>query len=147
MKTWMKIGLGILVIIIGFAIYYAINEFTRGHPDYAKAKPELTIKAKRLYTEFSQNAEQANEKFCGRDGKIIQIEGKITKVEATDSLAVLVYVFDEGDFGDKGIRVTMLPEFTDLAKRTSSVRHIKVKGLCTGFSGDDVIVDKGSFVE
>jgi len=146
MKTWIKIAL-VLALIVIVAGIYMYCEFNRGPIDYAKAEPELVVKAKRLYTDFAQNQQLANEKYVGSEGKMIQIEGNISKVELVDSLVVLVYVYEYGDFGDEGIRVTMLPEFNSKAKTLSSIREVKLKGLCTGYNETDVIIEKASLLE
>jgi hypothetical protein len=146
MKTWLKIIIGLIVVgIVAAVVVY--NYVNRGQPDYAKAEPELTVKAKRLYTDFKMNPELATEKYCGTDGKVIQIEGSISKVEMNDSTIVLVYAYEEGMFGDEGIRVTMLPQFNKQAKQLSSIRKLVVKGLCTGYNDTDVIILHGSIVE
>jgi hypothetical protein len=146
MKNWIKIIIGLIIIGIIAAIL-VFNYVNRGQPDYATAEPELTVKAKRLYTDFKNNPELAREKYVGSDGKVLQIEGNISKVEMTDSTVVLVYAYDEGMFGDEGIRVTMLPQFNDQAKQLSSIRKLVIKGLCTGYNDTDVIILHGSIIE
>lgn len=147
MKKWIIIigSIVIIGIIGGFLVWnFYIN---KGQPDFAALEPEYKVKAKRLYNDFKENPELANEKYVGPQGKMIQIEGPISKVEMADSLAVLVYAYEEGDFGDQGIRVTLLPQFTEQAKQLSKLKPIKVKGLCTGYNDTDVILIHGSIVD
>ncbi len=143
MKNWIKVLIGLVIIgIIGaFFVYRYINH---GHPDYESAKADLTIRAKRLYVDYSMNKDIANPKYTG---KIIILEGPISKIETVDSLVVLVYTYETGDFGDMGIRVTMLPDFNDAAKKLSIVKPSRIKGYCTGYNGTDVILEKGSILE
>lgn len=144
MKTWIKIiiALGIISIIAAVAVYkFVIN---KPHTDFVAAKTELVVRAKRLYTDYSANPETANGKFLD---KVLEIEGSISRVELADSLVILVYVFEEGDFGDQGVRITMLPEYNQEAKTLSSLKPIKVKGVCRGFNDTDVIIEKGSLVK
>lgn len=147
MKTWMKILLGLIIIgIIG--AYFGYREFNRGHPDYAEAKAELSVEASKLYLDFTTKSDEAYKTYVGEEGKVIEIEGKISKVELIgDTLAVLVYAFNEGLFGDEGIRLTMLPEFTEESKKLQPDMNVLVKGLCTGYNDVDVIVEKGSIVK
>ena len=143
MKLWIKIILGLAVIgIIAAAV--VCNYINKEHPDYASSEPELFIKPKRLYTDYTKNLEMANEKYTG---KIIQLEGNISKVELADSLVILTYVYQEGDFGDEGIRVTLLQEFNKEAIHLSPFKSLKVKGLCTGYNDTDVIFEKGSIIK
>ena len=143
MKTWIKIVIGLAVIGI-IAAVVVFNYINKEHPDYAKAEAELIIKPKRLYTDYTKNLDLANEKYTG---KIIQLEGNISKVEMADTLVILAYVYHEGDFGDEGIRVTMLKEYNQPAIHLSPARPLKIKGLCTGYNGTDVIFEKGSIVK
>ena len=143
MKLWIKILLGLVVMAI-IAAAVVFNYINKEHPDYASTEPEIIIKPKRLYTDYTKNLELANEKYTG---KIIQLEGNISKVELTDSLVILTYVYQEGDFGDEGIRVTMLKEFNKESVHLSPAKSLKIKGLCTGYNDTDVIFEKGSIIK
>lgn len=146
MKKWIIILIS-LIVIGGVGAIFVWNYVNKGQPDFADMEPEYSVKAKRLYSDFTKNTELATEKYVGTQGKMIQIEGPISKVELDDTVAVLVYAYEEGMFGDEGIRVTMLPQFTEQAKKLSKLKPIKVKGLCTGFNDPDVILIHGSLVE
>ena len=141
-KTLIIIGILIVVGAIAALLVYKYV-YNKPHPDYVTAEPEAKVKAKRLYTDFSKNPEIANERY---GGKIIQIEGNITRVDLVDSLVVLVYVYGDDEMFEEGIRVTMLPAFHQEARKLSKLRPVKVKGLCTGYNGSDVIIEKGSLV-
>jgi hypothetical protein len=67
--------------------------------------------------------------------------------ETSDELVILVFAFGDGMFGPEGVRCTMLPEFNEKAKSLNEGDFIKLKGLCTGYTGVDVIMDKCSIVE
>ena len=144
MKTWIKITIGLG--IIGIVAALAVNKFVinKPHKDYEAARTDLVVRAKRLYTDYTANPEIANGKFLD---KVLEIEGSISWVEQVDSLVILVYVFEEGDFGDQGIRITMLPEYNQESKTLSSLKPVKVKGVCRGFNDTDVIIEKGSLVK
>jgi hypothetical protein len=147
MKIWKKllIILGILfvlgVVAAFLVIKYVIN---KPHPNYAVVKPDMEVRAKRLWTDFSSNQEIANKRFTG---KVLQFEGQITRVEMNDTLCIVVFAYKAGDFGDEGIRVTMLPQYIEASRHIDPFKSVKLKGLCTGFNGTDVIIEKGSIVE
>jgi hypothetical protein len=133
-----------LIIIGGVAGWYVYTYiYNKPHTDYAAAEATVILKAKRLYTDYSTNPEFADEKFLD---KVVEIEGVISDVEIVDSLVIVVFAYKAGDFGDEGIRVTMLPEFHDQAKRLSFLKPVKLKGHCTGYNGTDVIIESGSIV-
>ena len=64
-----------------------------------------------------------------------------------DTLVIVVFAYKVGDFGDEGIRVTMLPDYNDEAKTLSTLKPVKLKGHCTGYNGTDVIIESGSIVK
>lgn len=142
-KKWFKI-LGIL-FVIGIVSAFLVYKFVinKPHPDYAKEKAEYTLSAKELYNQYSTDSKKASI----YNGKVVQISGIPNKTEKTDSLSIVVFVFGQDDFGDKGIRCTMLPQFISKAANLDTTKTFNIKGYCTGFNETDVIIDKCSFVE
>jgi hypothetical protein len=144
MKTWIKIltALFLLGIIAGMLGYFFV--YNKPHKDYLKARPELSLSAAELYTAFIENPAVAAPKYNGR---VIEIDGKIDDREISGEMVIIVFIFDDGMFGPEGVRCTMLPEMTEAAMSLSIGDYIKLKGLCTGYTGVDVILDKCSIVE
>ncbi len=144
MKTWLKVL--IIIIILGLIGGYLVYKFVynKPFPDYVEAKADLTVNADVLYHDFKTNKDTADKKYTG---KVLDISGALTRVEEADSLVVAVFVLGQGDFGEEGIRITLLPEFSDKAKTLSKGKELTFKGLCTGFNDSDVIVEKGSIEE
>ena len=141
-----KIGLIALILLIlagaaAFVVYKYV--YNKPHPDYVKEKANLSIAAKRLWTDYSMNKEIADPKYTG---KIIEVEGSIMRVEVAGDLVIVVFAFRKGDFGDEGIRVTMLPAYHQAAKAINPFKQVKIKGHCTGYNGQDVIMEDGSIV-
>ena len=143
MKRFILIALGILVLgIIALALVYKYV-YNKPHPDYVKEEAELTINAKRLWTDYSMNKDIADPKYTG---KVMEIVGSIMRVEEVDDLVIVVFAYKRGDFGDEGVRVTMLPEFKQAAKGINPFKNVTIKGLCTGYNGTDVILENGSII-
>ncbi len=141
-----KIGLIVLVLIIlGAAAAFLVYKYVynKPHPDYVEKKADLSIAAKRLWTDYSMNKDIADSKYTG---KVIEIEGGIMRVETVEDLVIVVFAYRRGDFGDEGIRVTMLPEYHQAAKGINPFKEVKIKGLCTGYNDQDVIMENGSIV-
>lgn len=141
-----KIGLIALVLLIlagatAFVVYKYV--YNKPHPDYVKEKAELSINAKRLWTDYAMNKDIADPKYTG---KVIEIDGSIMRVETVDNLVIVVFAFRKGDFGDEGIRVSMLPAYHQAAKGINPFKNVKIKGYCTGYNGTDVIMEDGSIV-
>lgn len=143
MKKFLIIALLLLIVGIIAAFFVYKYYYNKPHPDYKTAKVDLAIEAKRLWTDYSMNKDIADPKYTG---KILEIDGTIMRVEEVDSMVIVVFAYRKGDFGDEGVRVTMLPEFNQQAKAINPFKPIHIKGLCTGYNGTDVILENGSIV-
>jgi hypothetical protein len=143
MKLWLKILIGLMIagIIAGFLVYkFLINKH---QPDYEKLKPEYSLDAGAFYREFKVNPDNAHKLY---NGKMVQLSGKLSKIENTDSLAIAVFVFNQGLFGDEGVRCTVLKKFNAEVKKLKPDGIIRIKGVCSGFTGTDVIVEHCSLI-
>lgn len=143
MKTWIKVVIGLFVVglIAAFLGYTFI--YNKQHPDYENAEAAFNMTAVDLYQAFKNNAVNASAQY---NGQVITLAGKLSKIETADSLVTAVFVFNQGDFGDEGIRCTMLKKFNDEANRLQSDGEIIVKGFCTGYNETDVILEKCSLI-
>jgi hypothetical protein len=139
MKTFFKIviGLAIIGVIAAVAIYVFV--YNKPHPDYEKMTPVFTLTAADLYKEFKADAPGANKKYTGQ---LIELSGVQGKTEVSDSLIVVVFVFNQGAFGDEGIRCSVLPDQKDVARKLKTGDPIRIKGYCTGFNDTDVILEQ-----
>jgi len=144
MKTWIKIGIGLAIAgIIGALVVYKFI-YNKPHPDYETETADFRTEAKQLFSDFKSDETAAGQKY---NGKVIEISGIPTSIEDADSMLIVVFAFEEGMFGNEGIRVTMLPKFNDPGKKISTSETVTLKGFCTGFNDTDVILEKGSIVK
>ena len=143
MKTWIKIVLGL--IVVGMVALFLVYKFVynKQHPDYENIEPAFTVNAQDFYNAYKTNNEAASAKY---NGKMIAINGKLSKVETADSLVTAVFVFNQGAFGDEGIRCTMLNKFNNAAEKLQPDGEVKIKGYCTGFNETDVVLEKCSII-
>lgn len=141
MKKWLKIVaiLAIMGILGAAAGYYFV--YNKPHANYEKMEADFSLKASDLFNEFKANKAAAEPKY---NGKVVEIVGTLAKVEEADSLMIAVFVFDQGMFGDEGIRCTMLPNHVQGLKNTQAGGEIKLKGYLTGYNDTDVILEKCS---
>jgi hypothetical protein len=133
MKTWIKIILGLFVVGFITAVWVYVYVYNKSHPDYEKMKPDYTLSASELYNSFKANTTGSGKKF---NGKILAVSGTVNKVETVDSLVIVIFVFNQGIFGDEGIRCTMLPSFNVEAKKLRPDNVYKIKGFCSGYDTD-----------
>ena len=129
------------IIFSHFLYKFYIN---KPHRDIEKADPDFTLKTENLYKEYTKNKVHSDSLY---NGKVIQISGKVDKIETTDSLVIAVFVFSKDDFGDAGIRCTMLPKYNNELKNIIKGTEINIKGACSGYNDTDVILEKCSLVK
>lgn len=144
MKKWIKIilvlvALGIIAAILVYKFY--IN---KPHPDFDKLPAEYSLSASDLYDSYQSNKDSTDKIF---NGKVIEINGTISSVEIVDTLVIATFVFKQGDFGDEGIRCTMLEKYNEETKKILPGADIKIKGFCSGFNDTDVILEKASLIK
>ena len=131
----------IIAIAVGFYYYLSLkNE----HPDYKTLKPDYVVEASVLYDQFKNESEKSIYRY---GGKVLQITGEITSIEKIDSLTIAVYVFNEGDFGNEGIRCTFLSAEGDAIEDIVDIQGTSIKGFCSGFNDTDVILEKCSLIK
>ena len=136
--------LAVLILVAGAAgliVYKYV--YNKPHTNYVEAKTDVKIEAKRLWIDYSMNKDIADPKYTG---KVIEITGGIMNVEVVDNMTIVVFAYKRGDFGDEGIRVTMLPLYAEAAKGINPFKQVTIKALCTGYNGTDVIMENGSIV-
>lgn len=143
-KKWLTItgiiaGIG---IILGLIVYIFV--FNKPHTDYSKSTPEFELSASTLFDEFRANPEATAAKY---NGKVLAISGELNGVEQTDSLTIAVFSFEEGMFGNEGVRCTMIPEHSEEILSIPPTTNLTLKGLCTGYNDTDVILEHCSVVK
>jgi hypothetical protein len=143
MKLWIKVLIGLVVIgiIAAFLIFkFVVN---KPHPDFENLKPDYTLDAGSFYKEYKTSKENANKLYTG---KIIELAGKLTRVESVDTMNIAVFAFEQDVFGDKGIRCTMLKKFSADAMKLKPEGVVRIKGYCTGYNGTDVVMEHCSLI-
>ena len=129
------------------AIYVWFFVYNKPHTDYEAASPDYVLKARDCYLYFSgQQIFAEKQGATNYTGKVLQLSGIATRVETIDSLTVIVFVYDNGVFGDEGIRCTLLPNYVKIAKQYDFSREITLKGFCAGYNDSDVILQYCSII-
>jgi hypothetical protein len=141
MKRWMKIIAALSVIALLAALYVWFFVYNKPHRDYEKAEPDHILAAEELFDAYRNDKDRADSLYTGM---VIQIYGTLDKVEVADSIITAVFVFEQGMFGDEGIRCVMLPDFHEAITSFESGDAVKLKGYCTGYNETDVIIEKSS---
>lgn len=138
MKKW-RLYIIILLAIFSIGLFFAYRIYNKPHPDYAGAKAEFRLTVQDLYQAFIKYPDAAGRQY---NGKVIAVQGPVTRVEEADTLAIVVFALHSGDFGEEGVRCTMLTTSADDAKKLKPDGFVTLKGVCNGFTGSDVIIEK-----
>jgi len=128
------------IISAGLVYQFVIN---KPHRDYEKAKPAFIVSAADLFDSFRSDREEAEKKY---NGQVVMLKGKIDKIEVNESLVTGVFVFEQGMFGDEGIRCTMLPGHSTSLKSLPEGSEVHLKGFLTGYNDTDVILEQCSVI-
>lgn len=145
MKRKIIIKAAIALFVIGLVSAGLVYQFVinKPHRDYEKAKPAYIVSASDLFDSFRANRELAEQKY---NGQVVMLSGKIDKIEVSESLVTGVFVFDQGMFGDEGIRCTMLPQHAPSLKSMDEGSDIQLKGYLTGYNETDIILEQCSVI-
>lgn len=143
MKKWFKILAVLFVIGVIAAILVYVFLYNKRHPDYEKLKPDYTLNAQELYNSYKTNRAGADKLYIG---KVIEITGNLSKLDIRDTLVVAIFVFDQGMFGDAGVRCSFLPKYNERAKALQPGSLVRIKGYLTGYNDTDVIMEQCSIL-
>jgi len=139
MKKLVKIIVILAILGVIGAVYGWFFVYNKPHRNFEKAKPDMVLTAEDCYQAFA-------DEDSSYLGKVLQLSGIPASIEKQDSLVIVVFVFNQGMFGDEGIRCTMLPTHNEEALALSTDKEINIKGKCQGYNGTDVILEHCSLV-
>jgi hypothetical protein len=141
MKKWLKILLILFFIgIVSAGLFYHFV-IDKPHPDYDKLPAKYSLAANELYNQFTTKRKESETKY---NGEVVEISGKCSNIEQNDTVAVVVFSFKAGMFGDEGIRCTLLPKYNQEIKSYKKDSDIMIKGYCSGYNDVDVVLIKCS---
>jgi hypothetical protein len=142
-KNIFKAAITLLVIGVisaGLVYKFVIN---KPHKNYEKAKPAYIVSAADLFDSFRSTRKLAEQKY---NGQVVMLTGKLDKIEESDSSVTGVFVFDQGMFGDEGVRCIMLPNHSTGLKSIPEGSDVQLKGYLTGYNDTDVIIEQCSVI-
>ncbi len=140
MNKTVKISAVVLLVFLLAAAYIWFFVYNKPHRDFEKAKPDIVETARQCYLNFKKSAK------APESGKVVEITGLASGIEHSDSLVTVVFAFQEGMFGDEGIRCTLLPKYNAMAAHLSLRDTLRIKGFCSGYNGTDVILENCSIL-
>jgi hypothetical protein len=142
-KNILKAAIALFVIGIvsaGLVYKFVIN---KPHKDFEKARPAYIVSATDLFDSFRSDRELAEKKY---NGQVVMLSGKLDKIETSEDHVTGVFVFDQGMFGEEGVRCTMLPNHSSNLKAIPEGSEVQLKGFLTGYNETDVILEQCSVI-
>jgi hypothetical protein len=119
-----------IVVITGLLLGVAYYEYNKKAPEVADLTAEQ-ISAVDLFKHFTSNETQANESYLN---KALQVSGNVLEVKENQNNQLQI-ILDAGD-PMFGIACTM----DQSLKNIKPGDHVTIKGICTGYLNDVVII-------
>ncbi len=134
MKKLVKISCVLILLSVLIVLLVSIKMYNKPHKDVQNTPPDVVISAGALIEAFESDEQQANEVYLD---KVIEIEGVVTSKKTSKGNSMLTLDAP----GTKGTVVcTMEPSQNKKVLGIEMGRTIKVKGVCTGFIMDVMLV-------
>jgi hypothetical protein len=131
----------VILIIVGIVVLagsYGFYLYNKKTPSLENTKPDFTLTAQQLYSEFSENEKEALQLY---EGKVIQVEGEILSTSQSDSISNIILNADDALFGAVNC------SFKKLNSATYQKRDkVTVKGRCQGYL-NSVVLNNCSIVK
>jgi len=131
----MKKFIIIAVIIFGSAVAYGFYLFNKPHKGIANKEAEFTMESKKLFEEFNDDENAANQKYLG---KVVCVYGHVSD-RAVDAKGTFSLILEGGDLAGVGCQFDK--SVVDEMQKVKKGEVLRVKGVCTGMLMDVVLVD------
>lgn len=128
-----KILSAILILgIIGAFVAYKI--YNKPHVNVANSKADISLTANKILNDFSSDENDANTKYLE---KIIEVKGEIASLKTEKGLGIISLKTND-DFGS--VLCHLSEESTKKMHNFKEGQTISVKGICTGYLMDVILV-------
>ena len=129
----MKKILIIVLILAAGAASYGYYLYNKPRSGVSEMKTAYVTDAKSLFSEFSTDENSANAKYLG---KAIEVSGMVRSVDIDDrgTMNVAIETDEMGAVNCQFEKKDQMPEVT-------AGKNVKIKGVCSGFLLDVVLVD------
>lgn len=123
-----------LLLILAVAAVYIYREYYRTHKDTAKLRPDYTVSATSLLSEFSANEEASNRKYWD---KVISVNGVVKELVKDEKGFYSVALGDTASMSSVRCSIDSLHSAEAAVLQKGHV--ISVKGICSGFNSDELL--------
>lgn len=122
----------LMLIILG--LVFAIYCYNKPHIDVKESEAAYILTAQNLIDEYQRNETKTNEKYSEI---VIQVNGNIFEISTLKGNSVITL---KDDNLESSIKCYMLPEENRKALKLKKGQDIEIKGICTGYLLDVIMV-------
>ncbi len=134
MKKTTKITLLFLILLISLVTIRLVFLYHQPHKDMTQEIASIKIASEDLLKDFQEDESLANTIYLEQ---ITQVQGTITAIE-NNTEEVVIVLSEPDSFG--GIRCHISPEEYTKVSALTTGQQITIKGICTGYLMDVVLV-------
>ena len=128
-----KILVGVL-LLFGIGLFYIINLYNKPLKNIKKSSADINISAQQLLDDYQKDEILANKKYINN---IIQISGEISNIKIDNGNSIIVL---KNINGESSVMCHMLAEENLSILKLKKNSQIIVKGMCTGYLLDVILV-------
>ena len=128
MKPFVKVALGLVLLLALTGILAALYLYNKQHADTSKARPDFVVSATDLHKEFTAGEAAATARY---GGKIVEVTGTITAVRSDDKATTIS--LDTSD-PMSSVMCTLATLADDNALKIGD--KVTIRGECSGFLMD-----------
>jgi hypothetical protein len=133
-KKYFRIGVGLFLIIV-IAVIFGINRYNKPHTNVKSSHPSYVFTPKKLVDEFLQNEMAANKKYANQ---ILQVEGSTYTISTLKGNSIIIF---KNAISKSNVICYLQPEENNKILKLKKGQYITVKGICTGYLLDVVMVE------
>ncbi len=123
-----------LLVILAAAAGYIYKEYNRTHKDTANLKPDYSVTATGLISEFETSEQASNKKYWD---KVLRVEGVIKELNQDEKGFYSIVIGDTASMS--AVRCTVDSIHSQEAAILKKGSTVAVKGICTGFNSDELL--------
>ena len=124
------------LLAITLIIFFGLKEYNKPHVNVVKATPDIITNSEEIINEFQDNEGFANKKYLDQ---IVQVSGRISKIEASENNDIIItFLNNKTSFGTVICHLSS-SENKELINLKEG-QNIVVKGICTGYLMDVILV-------
>ena len=128
-----KIAVGI-ILLVSIGVMVALNLFHQPHIDVKTSDAGIVISTQDILNDYQEDESLANNKYADQ---IIQIKGVISDISIEDGSSIIIF---KDENGLSSVMCHMSPEENLKVLKLKRDKQITVKGICTGYLLDMIMV-------